>query len=64
MKYRMIETEAEALKVVEKDGDALQYVREQTEAVCLKAVEENGDALCYVRSREIFEKLAARKEAA
>ena len=41
----------DALKAVESDGDALQYVKEQTEAVCLKAVERNGDALRYVKEQ-------------
>ena len=43
-------SESYALKAVERNGDALQYVAEdkQTEAVCLKAVESDGDALRYV----------------
>jgi hypothetical protein len=41
----------DALKAVERNGYALQYVKEQTEAVCLKAVERNGDALRYVEAR-------------
>lgn len=31
-----------ALKAVEKNGYALQYVKDQTEAVCLKAVERTA----------------------
>ena len=46
-------SEQEALKAVESDGDALQYVKEQTEAICLKAVESDGDALQYV-NKKIF----------
>ena len=42
---------AEAIKAVESDGYALQYVKEQTEPICLKAVERNGDALQYVEER-------------
>lgn len=38
----------DALKAVESDGDALQYVKDQSEAICLKAVENYGDALRYV----------------
>jgi hypothetical protein len=41
----------EALKAVERNGDALRYVKEQTEAVCLKAVERNGYALQYVKEQ-------------
>ena len=37
-----------ALKAVESDGNALQYVKDQTEAICLKAVESDGYALRYV----------------
>ena len=51
LKVKMeISTEKEAIKAVESDGDALQYVKDQTPEVCLKAVESNGDALKYVRS--------------
>ncbi len=39
------------LKAVERNGYALQYVKEQSEAVCLKAVERNGDALRYVKEQ-------------
>ena len=47
-------TGKDALKAVEKNGYALQYVKDQSEAVCLKAVEKNGDALQYVNP-SIFE---------
>ena len=40
-----------ALKAVERNGDALRYVKDQTEAVCLKAVESDGDALQYVKDQ-------------
>ena len=43
--------EKSALKAVEQNGYALQYVKEQTEAICLKAVEQNGDALKYVKEQ-------------
>lgn len=49
-------TEAEALKAVEDDGDALQYVQDQTEAICLRAVESDGYALQYVQD-QLFEHL-------
>ena len=39
------------LKAVERNGDALRYVKEQTEAVCLKAVESDGYALQYVNKK-------------
>lgn len=38
----------DALKAVERNGDALQYVKDQNEAICLKAVESDGGALKYV----------------
>ena len=38
----------EALKAVEENGYALQYVQDQTEEICLKAMEQNGLALQYV----------------
>ena len=41
----------DALKAVESNGYALQYVKEQTPEVCLKAVEKNGDALRYVKEQ-------------
>jgi hypothetical protein len=44
-------TEAEALAAVQRDGCALQYVREQTEAICLAAVQQDGYALRYVRDQ-------------
>ena len=37
-----------AIKAVEQDGFALQFVSEQTEAICVKAVEQDGFALRYV----------------
>ena len=42
---------AVCLKAVERNGYALQYVKEQTEAMCLKAVEQDGDALRYVKEQ-------------
>ena len=33
------------LKAVERNGDALQFVKEQTGDICLEAVEQDGDAL-------------------
>jgi hypothetical protein len=44
----------DALKAVEQNGYALQYVKDQTPEVCLKAVERNGYALRYV-NKGIFE---------
>ena len=57
--YMAITSESDALKVVESDGYALRYVKDQTEAVCLKAVERNGDALQYVLIYELFKSIAA-----
>jgi len=57
MKYNIITNENEALKAVERDGDALRYVKDQTEAICLKAVERDGYALRYVKDRAVFDKL-------
>ena len=51
MKFKGILDATMALKAVESDGYALQYVKDQTEAVCLKAVERNGDALQYVKDQ-------------
>jgi hypothetical protein len=36
---------------MERNGDALRYVKDQSEAVCLKAMERNGDALRYVKDQ-------------
>ncbi len=49
-----------SIKAVERNGDALQYVKDQTEAVCIKAVERNGDALQYVLNFELFARIAAK----
>jgi len=49
--YQIIESENDALKAVEQNGYALQYVKDQTEAVCLKAVEQDGYALRYVKDQ-------------
>lgn len=38
----------EALKMVGKDGYALQYVKEQTSEICLEAVRQDGLALEFV----------------
>jgi hypothetical protein len=43
--------ESFCLKAVERNGDALRYVKEQTEAICLKAVEQDGNALQYVKEQ-------------
>ena len=60
VKFSAIVGSDAALKAVESDGYALQYVRDQTEAVCLKAVESNGDALKYVLDRKLFTAIAAK----
>ena len=44
-------TEAEALEAVKRNGDVLQYVKDQSEAVCLEAVKRNGDGLQYVKDQ-------------
>ena len=58
IKFSAILTLDSALKAVERNGDALQYVKDQTEAVCLKAVERNGYALQYVKDQTLFIKVA------
>ena len=57
--FSAILTSEAALKAVESNGYALQYVKDQTEAVCLKAVESDGEALRYVLCLEMFKKIAA-----
>ena len=57
-KYEGIIDPVKALEAVKRNGDALQYVKDQSETVCLEAVKRNGDALRYVLIFEIFEKLA------
>ena len=44
-------TKEEALEAVKRNGDALQYVKEQSEAVCLEAVKQDGYALRYVKEQ-------------
>ena len=60
VKFSAIVGSDAALKAVESDGYALQYVMDQTEAVCLKAVERDGDALRYVLDRKLFTAIAAK----
>ena len=62
IKFSAILTIEKALKAVESDGDALQYVPAElrTEAVALKAVERNGDALRYVLNLGLFIKIASK----
>ena len=43
--------EEKALDAVERNGFALQYVKEQTLEICLEAVKQNGDALQYVQNQ-------------
>ena len=58
--YQGILTVKAALKAVEQNGYALQFVKDQSEAICLKAVEQHGDALRFVLSLELFVKIAAK----
>ena len=60
IKFAGILTVEAALKAVEKNGDALRYVKDQTEAVCLKAVESDGYALSYVKDLKMFVLIAAK----
>ena len=62
IKFTEILTVEAALKAVESDGYALQYVPAElrTEAVALKAVERNGYALRYVFNYDLFVKIAAK----
>ena len=52
----------EALKEVERDGLALQFVAEHTEEMCLAAVNQDGYALQYVREQTPGVCLAAMKQ--
>ena len=38
----------EAFEAVKRNGDALQYVKDQSEAICIEAVKQDSDALQYV----------------
>ena len=60
IKFSAILTVDAAIKAVESDGYALQYVKDQTEAVCIKAVESDGDALRYVLNIDLFKSIAAK----
>ena len=50
IEFKAVLTIEAAIRAVEDDGYALQYVPDElkSEAVCAKAVERNGDALRYV----------------
>ena len=52
-------TGAAALNTVKRDGDALQYVKDQTADVVLAAVTKNGYALRYVKDQTADVVLAA-----
>ena len=41
----------EALKMVRKDGYALQYVKERTSEICLEAVRQDGLDLQFVKEQ-------------
>ena len=56
--YKYFDLE-ESLAAVQKDGWALQFVKEQTPEICLAAVKENSDALKYVKEKVIENYLAA-----
>ena len=60
IKYSAILNSEAAIKAVERNGDALQYVKDQTEAVCLKAVESYVYALQYVLDKNIFITIAKK----
>ena len=62
VKFMGLLTADAALKAVESDGYALQYVPAElrTEAVALKAVESDGYALQYVLNFELFSKIALK----
>ena len=61
IEFEQWSNEKYCLKAVERNGDALQYVKEQTEAICLKAVENDGYALQYVKEKSIFLKILKKK---
>ena len=60
MKFMGILTLDAAIKAVERNGDALRYVKDQTEAVALEAVKQDGYALRYVLVKELFISIAAK----
>ena len=62
VKFSAILTIAAALEAVKRNGDALQYVKDQTDAVCLEAVKEYGNALRYVKDQTEAVCLEAVKE--
>ena len=37
--------------VVQRNWEALQYVKDQTPEICMAAVKQNGDALVYVMNK-------------
>jgi hypothetical protein len=41
-------TETESLKAVNRNGNALRYVKNQTDEICLEAVKQNTEVLVYV----------------
>ena len=62
MKFMGILSVDLALKAVERNGNALQYVPAElrTEAVALKAVEQDGNALRYVPAESCTEAVALK----
>ena len=62
IKFAAILDVSVALKAVESDGDALQYVPAElrTEVVALKAVESDGYALQYVPAESCTEAVALK----
>ena len=54
--------ESYCLEAVKRNGDSLQYVKEQTEAICLEAVKQDGDSLRYVKERRIWESIRRAKK--
>ncbi len=49
-----VQTPEICLEVVNQDGYALQFVKEQTTEICLEAVRQNGYALRYDKEKRRF----------
>ena len=55
--FELWSDEKYCMEAVKRDGDVLQYVKEQSEAICMEAVKQNGYALQYVNKKEILLKI-------
>ena len=60
IKFMGILTIKQSLEAVKRNGDALQYVKDQTEAVALEAVKQDSYALQYVLKLELFIRISSQ----